>query len=75
MDKGLSDRGLLERHCLVNDNLLAAFASDTTSFAFVPPETGNVSVTVTLLYRRAYMQLMEWKKWDVPDIVMGRKRA
>lgn len=59
---------------LVSDNRLAAFASDTTSFAFVPPETGDVSVTVTLLYRRAFMQLMEWKKWDVPDIVMAKEQ-
>jgi hypothetical protein len=58
---------------LVSDNRLAAFASDTSSFAFVPPATGDGKVTVTLLYRRAFMQLMEWKKWDVPDIVMARE--
>ena len=58
---------------LVSDNRLAAFASDSTSFAFVPPEAGDVGITVTLLYRRAYIELMDWKKWDVPDIVMVRE--
>ena len=59
---------------LVSDNRLAAFASDTTSFAFVAPEAREVAITVTLLYRRAFMQLMEWKKWDVPDIVMAKEQ-
>jgi len=63
-----------EGQVLVSDNRLAAFASDTTSFSFVPPETGDVRVTVTVLYRRAFMQLMEWKKWDVPDIVMAEEQ-
>jgi len=59
---------------LVSDNRLAAFASDSTSFAFVPPAAGDANITVTLLYRRAFMQLMEWKKWDVPDIVMAQEQ-
>jgi len=58
----------------VSDNRLAAFASDSTSFAFAPPAAGDANITVTLLYRRAFMQLMEWKKWDVPDIVMAQEQ-
>jgi hypothetical protein len=58
---------------LVSDNRIAAFATDTASFSFVPPESGDAALTVTLLYRRAYIKLMDWKKWDVPDIVMAQK--
>ncbi len=59
---------------LVSDNRLAAFASDTSTYAFDPPKKGKVQVTVTLLYRRAFIQLMEQKKWDVPDIIMARQK-
>lgn len=57
---------------LVSDNRLAAFAGDTSSYSFLPGETGDNVVTVTLLYRRAPLQLMDQKKWDVPDVVMAR---
>jgi hypothetical protein len=57
---------------LVSDNRLAAFARDRSSFAFAPPVKGKAAVTVTLLYRRAFIDLMEQKGWDVPDIVMAR---
>jgi hypothetical protein len=59
---------------LVSDNRLAAFASDATSFSFEPQEAGEARITVTLLYRRAFRQLMDWKKWDVPDIVMAQEK-
>lgn len=58
----------------VSDNRLAAFARDRSSFTFAPPARGKAAVTVTLLYRRAFIGLMEQKGWDVPDIVMARER-
>jgi hypothetical protein len=57
---------------LVSDNRIAAFATDETAYAFTAPATGDVSVEVTLLFRRAYKMLMDQKGWDVPDIVMAR---
>jgi hypothetical protein len=59
---------------LVSDNRLAAFASDTSIFAFDLPKNDKVQITVTLLYRRAFIKLMEQKKWDVPDIIMARQK-
>jgi hypothetical protein len=32
-----------------------------------------VTVEVTLLFRRAFKELMDQKGWDTPDIVMERK--
>jgi hypothetical protein len=62
------------RHTTVaSDNRLAAFATDKSSYSFVPSETGGNNVTVILLYRRAFISVMEKKKWQVPDIVMARK--
>jgi hypothetical protein len=60
---------------LVSDNRLAAFATDASTYAFAPPaEGGKAAITVTLLYRRAFINLMEQKKWDVPDIIMARRQ-
>lgn len=57
---------------LVSDNRLAAFDRDASIYAFEPPRQGKTTVTVKLLYRRAFIDLMERKKWDVPDILMAR---
>ncbi len=58
---------------LVSDNRIAAFAEDSTSFEFMPPKKGKAIITVSLLYRRAFIELMEQKKWDVPDIMMAQQ--
>ena len=55
---------------VVSDNRLAAFEVDTTTYTFALPATGKPTITVTLLFRRAFIELMEQKGWDVPDIVM-----
>lgn len=60
---------------LISDNRLTAFASDTSTYVFTPPADGRKAViNVTLLYRRAFIKLMEQKKWDVPDIVMAHRQ-
>jgi hypothetical protein len=59
---------------IVSDNRLAAFASDATAYAFARPEKGDAKITIKLLYRRAFKNIMDWKKWDSPDIVMHEKR-
>jgi hypothetical protein len=56
---------------VVSDNRLAAFASDTPNYVFAAPDTaGPITVEVTLLFRRAFIELTDQKGWDVPDIVM-----
>jgi len=37
------------------------------------PTEGEVTVEVTLLFRRAFKELMDQKGWDVPDIVMEQE--
>jgi len=59
---------------LVSDNRLAAFATDTATFTFSRTDRKNAMITVKLLYRRAFIELIEQKKWDVPDIVMASRQ-
>ncbi len=57
---------------VLSDNRIAAGAADTTRYEFAVPAAGAATIEVTLLFRRAYLDLMEQKGWDVPDIEMAR---
>ena len=54
---------------ILSDNRIPAMGSDTTRYIF-NSGTSEVSISVRLLYRRAYRALMDQKGWDVPDILM-----
>ena len=58
---------------VLSDNRLAAFATDSSVYTFAAPTEGEVTVEVTLLFRRAFKELMDQKGWDVPDIVMEQE--
>jgi hypothetical protein len=55
---------------LVSDNRLAALATDISRYTFAAPPTGPSTIEVRLVFRRAFQQLMEWKGWTDPDIIM-----
>ena len=61
---------------LVEDTRLAAFETDVSRYTFALSGTVGdrpqqaVTVEARLIFRRAFQQLMEWKGWDDPDIVM-----
>jgi hypothetical protein len=56
---------------VLSDNRIPAMGSDTTRFAFDASNAGRpLTVTARLLFRRAFIQLMDWKGWDVQDILM-----
>jgi hypothetical protein len=59
---------------ILSDNRIAAFTSDTTEYIFNAPVGENISIEVTLLYRRAFIRLIDQKKWDTPDIIMEHFR-
>ena len=59
---------------LLSDTRLAAFASDSSAYAFEASGERPFSVEVTLLYRRAFKALADQKKWSDPDIVMASRR-
>jgi hypothetical protein len=58
---------------ILSDNRLAAHATDTSVYAFGAPDGGKVTVEVSLLFRRAFIELMDQKGWEAPDIVMARR--
>jgi hypothetical protein len=55
---------------IVSDNRIPAFGSDTSSFIFAAPAQDPATIEVRLLYRRAFIELMAQKGWNVPDILM-----
>ncbi len=58
---------------IVSDNRLSAFESDEGSYTFADPGGEAANVKVTLLFRRAFKELMDQKGWAVPDIVMDEQ--
>lgn len=58
---------------ILSDSRLAAFATDTSTYVFASPHGGEVTVKVTLLLRRAFIELMDQKGWDMPDLVMEQE--
>ena len=58
---------------VVSDNRLAAFETDTSTYTFTAPQGGDITIKVTLLFRRAFIELMDQKGWQVPDIVMEQE--
>jgi len=58
---------------IVSDNRIAAFAIDSSTYAFALPASGEAQVKVSLIFRRAFKELMDEKGWDVADIVMAEQ--
>ncbi|MCD6425904.1 MAG: hypothetical protein J7L35_10435 [Anaerolineales bacterium] len=58
---------------IVSDNRIAAFDSDTTEYMFIVPDEGKYKINVKLIFRRAFIDLMEQKGWDMPDIMMAEE--
>ncbi len=56
---------------LVSDNRIAAFETDETVYTFaLLTGSGTVTVEAQLLLRRAFIELMDVKGWDTPDMLM-----
>jgi len=55
---------------ITSDNRLAAFETDTSSYSFKTTGNKGARINVTLLFRRAYLELAEQKGWNIPDIIM-----
>ena len=59
---------------LVSDNRIPAFGHAPSAYTFaIPQGGGSVAVDVRLLYRRAFIQLMDQKSWDIDDILMEQQ--
>ncbi len=56
-----------------SDTRLRPGIVDSSKYSFDVPETGDVMVTVRLIYRFAFYDLMMQKGWDRPDIEVTAK--
>lgn len=59
---------------LVSDNRIAALESDISTYRFRLPSDGAVTIEARLFFRRAFIELMDVKGWDTPDILMEQER-
>ncbi len=58
---------------ILNDNRIAAFATDSSTYTFGATIEDKITVDVVLLFRRAFKDLALQKNWEIHDIVMERK--
>jgi hypothetical protein len=58
---------------ILSDNRIPALESDSSSYQFLAPKIDAARVEVRLVYRRAFIQLANWKKWELPDLPMLKK--
>lgn len=59
---------------LVSDNRIPALDTDETTYVFaIPTGTDGVNVAVRLYLRRAFIELMDLKGWNTPDILMKQQ--
>jgi hypothetical protein len=58
---------------ILSDNRLAAFASDTSTYTFAAPLSGEINVQVKLIFRRAFIELADQKGWEMNDIIMSEE--
>lgn len=55
---------------VVADTRLKAFETDVSEYTFQNPDHGEIRIEVRLFLRRSYIEFMDWKDWDTPDILM-----
>jgi hypothetical protein len=58
---------------VVSDNRIPAMETASSQYTFADPVQSDVTITVRLLYRRAFIEIMDWKGWDTPDILMAEE--
>jgi len=56
---------------VVEDNRLAAMATDASTYTFDLPSGSPATVHVRLVFRRAFQKLAQQKGWDDPDLSMA----
>jgi hypothetical protein len=56
-----------------SDTRLRPGITDSSKYSFDVPERGNIKVTIRLIYRFAFYDLMRQKGWDRPDIEVTSK--
>jgi hypothetical protein len=53
------------------DNRIKSFETSTTNYTFSAPKNGKTRLEIKLLFRRAYIELMDQKGWNRDDIIIA----
>jgi len=55
---------------IISDNRISAMESDSSTYEFSSPSSGVVRIEVKIIFRRAFIDLVDQKGWEIPDILM-----
>ena len=58
---------------IIKDNRIAAMQTDSSSYSFSSPDEGPIYLTIKLIFRRAFIEIMDQKGWDVPDVIIAEE--
>lgn len=58
---------------ILSDNRIPALETDSTTYRFTAPTEGAVNLEIKLIFRRAFIELIEQKGWDAPDILIAQQ--
>jgi len=60
---------------IMSDTRIPARGTDYSRYIFKAPRDGEITVTATLFFRRAFKGLAEQKGWDLTDIIMSQEKV
>jgi hypothetical protein len=58
---------------ILSDNRIPALETDRTTYRFSAPVEGEITLEIKLIFRRAFIELIEQKGWDTPDILIAQQ--
>jgi hypothetical protein len=58
---------------IISDNRIPALQTDSTSYRFTAPSKGSSYLEIKLIFRRAFIELIDQKGWLTPDIIIARQ--
>ena len=58
---------------LISDNRIAAMESATSEYTFSPPTVGTANISVKLVFRKAFIGLIDQKGWDMQDLILAEQ--
>ena len=59
---------------MLSDNRIAAMETATSNYVFSDGVDGPVTVEMRFIFRRAYIDLIDQKGWEVPDLEIAYQK-
>lgn len=60
-------------YIILSDNRIQPFETAVSDYIFEPPHTDTFRIDIQLIFRRNFIDVMDWKQWDAPDFFDSRK--